>query len=189
MKTTMKKITISLIAVTAVFALTASSFAQTAGPKGGQGKTQGQGSQERRSGGGMRMGMGNRMVEELKLTPTQKTKWEAVQKEMMGEMRKLMSAGGPGGTGAGRPAQGGGQAGAGRPGQGGAQGGGRMQISPENRQKMMAIMQKYQPKFMAILDDKQKKAYQEMIKKQQERWQKAGGAGKPGKGGGGKINP
>jgi Spy/CpxP family protein refolding chaperone len=174
LKTTMKKIALSLIAVAAVFALATSSFAQTAGPKGGQGKGQGAAGQERRGGGGMRMGMGGKqMIEALKLTPAQTTKWEAVQKEMMGEMRKLW----------------GGQAGAGRPAQGGAQGGNRPQMSAENRQKMMALMQKYQPKFMAILDANQKKTYQEMIKKQQERMQKAGGAGKPGKGGGGKINP
>lgn len=79
----MKKLFVSM-GVVALFALSAFSFGQTAGPKGGASQGPGKGGQERMRGGMMG---GKRIFEQLNLTAAQKTKMEALREKMRADMK------------------------------------------------------------------------------------------------------
>lgn len=79
----MKKLFVSM-GVVALFALSAFSFGQTAGPKGGAGQGPGKGGQERMRGGMMG---GKRIFDQLNLTAAQKTKMEALREKMRADMK------------------------------------------------------------------------------------------------------
>lgn len=99
----MKKIALTLIVMGAAIGLASESFAQAAGPRGGQGGP-GQGGPGG-PGGGQRRGGGMRRMQEvqakiltqLKVTPAQKTKIDALNKKTQAKMQDLRKDFKPGG--------------------------------------------------------------------------------------------
>lgn len=165
----MKKFVFTFVAVAAVAALTVTSFAQGAGPKGGtQGGAQGQRGQGGPGGG--REAMKKRMeemIKKLNLSADQKKSWEKVataQREEMQAMRKKNE--------------------------------GKDVDRQKMMKEFMAMREKYQAKFMKILNPKQQEQYKKMMEEMRKQFQGRGGAGGPGgrpgagggapKGGGGK---
>lgn len=76
----------------AIAALTTSSFAQGAGPKGGKGGNFGGGPGQGRGMGGGRMMMRGNIMEKLNLTAAQKQKIEAIQKKYMPQIQEAMQS-------------------------------------------------------------------------------------------------
>lgn len=165
----MKKTMMLLGAIVAIGALATTAFSQSAGPKGkADSKAQGKGTAQARSGGPGFLG-GGKIMDQLNLTPDQKSRIEALQAKMRDQMKQLM---------------------------GNRQNNAEQKA---NLQKVRAIREQFEKDFMAILTPAQQaklKALREEMMKNRGKGtppnagaNKAGAAGKAGgagKKGGGK---
>jgi Spy/CpxP family protein refolding chaperone len=154
----MKKLALTLVVVGAAFGLASETFAQAAGPRGGAPGQAGPGQRGpggpggRMRGGGMRrlQEMNNRIFAQLKLTPAQKTKVEALNKKTGAKMQEMMKGFQPGGD---RQAM---------------------------MAKFRGVQQEHRKELMKILTPEQGKKYEALVKAEREKMRRERGMGGPG---------
>lgn len=179
----MKNIIKIFVATAIMGVMTVSAFAQGAGPAGGAkgGAAAGPGGRQGGPGGGMRRGgrmqFDTEILAKLKLTADQQKKVkalkEATQKKGEELRKSLMGNAKPGANGA-------------KPGGPGGPGGGRIQMTPELREKFKAIQDGYLKGLKGILTPTQYSDYEKQMKDLMAKMRAkgpGGPGGAPGKGG------